>query len=261
MGTDEKLELLLEELERADAVIVGAGDELSRAGGLAVDAGNDAKRLGRDPGRYWAVYAAQLKSALSSGVPACFSDLSTLLGEHKFHALTTSADGMLARALGPERVTHMRGDWGALQCSRRCHDALYPASDVLDGVLSSVKDGRVPADAVPKCPECGEPLQPWVYGFSFLEGERHRSEYAKWNTFLKEHINSRILFFEVGLGTEAPEFIKMPFWQMAQQHPDCAYVALEPERAFAPSEIEDLATTLDGDLSALPARAVELGRA
>lgn len=258
METDAALDTLLDELDKADAVIVGAGNELTRAAGISVDASNDGTRLTRKPGMFWKVYADQLEQVEKAGTPQVFSDLAKLVEGTTFHGLTFAQDGLLARALGEEHVTQMRGDWAYLQCTERCKDELYPAANYIDQLDMDASGSAVDVKSVPVCPQCGSPMQPWIYSFTFLEGARYQDEFAKWNAFLQKHINSRLLFLEVGLGTENPEFIKEPFWQMVQQHPDCAYVALEPERAFAPTEIEDKATLVNADLAQTLKRACAL---
>ncbi len=258
MELDEKLEVVLDEIKKAEAVILGVGPDLSRAYGVRYDSKNTNKRLDNSPEEYWPVYASQEKSIIERDTPTGFNQLADLLKDKSCHVLTTSQDGLIARAFGSDAVTHMSGDWGALQCSRKCHDELYDAAEYVDDVIAASSVGSISRDDIPKCPKCGELMQPWVYSFNFLEGARHKSEYDKWNDFLKENINSRILFLAVGLGQDQPEFIKMPFWHMAQQHPNCFHATIESERAFAPGELDGKSVVVEGRIPEVLNRLEEL---
>ncbi len=46
---------------------------------------------------------------------------------------------------------------------------------------------EIPEEMIPRCPKCGAELEPWVRGYTFLEGSKYRDEYRKINEFLEEN--------------------------------------------------------------------------
>ena len=55
----------------------------------------------------------------------------------------------------------------------------------------------IPAELIPRCPKCGAEMEPWVRGYTFLEGKKYKEEYRKINEFLTANQNKKILFLEL----------------------------------------------------------------
>lgn len=51
---------------------------------------------------------------------------------------------------------------------------------------------------IPRYPRYGAELEPWMRGYTFLEGQKYRQKYEKVNAFLTAHRDSRLLFLELG---------------------------------------------------------------
>lgn len=66
--------------------------------------------------------------------------------------------------------------------------------------------------------------------------------------FLRRHQGLRVLFLELGVGGNTPGIIKYPFWKMAYENPNAAYVCINFEEAFAPCEIERRALCMESDI-------------
>lgn len=47
-------------------------------------------------------------------------------------------------------------------------------------------------------------MEPWVRGYTFLEGAKYRDEYRKINEFLEKNKEKKILFLELGVGRMTP---------------------------------------------------------
>lgn len=276
---DSSYQQLLDEIAKADAVIVGIGPDLSEAAGLALKGGSRAfderfSDFANDfflrsieqgerfkwtrPENKWAFTARLLQYLRDSEPGQPYADLVRLLEGKEFFALTPNSDGLAARALGDERVAMLRGDYRWLQCEKGCTDRVYPSEGYIDELVANTSGCAIPSELVPTCPECGRPLTPWVYGYEFLEGEHHKQQFEHWNAFLEKNINSKIVFLQVGAGMKNQEYLKLPFWNMTMQHPDAFYVAIEKQAAFAPPEIEDKALTFEGDIAAILHRAASL---
>ena len=107
----------------------------------------------------------------------------------------------------------------------------------------------VPADLVPRCPVCGEPMSMNLRADdTFVEDEGWHRASAAYSYFLKEHDGLHVLFFELGVGANTPVIIKYPFWQMTRENGQAAYACLNYGEAFCPKEIEDRSICVNGDI-------------
>ena len=66
--------------------------------------------------------------------------------------------------------------------------------------------------------------------------------------FLRTRAGQRMLFLELGVGSNTPVIIKYPFWQMTAQNPRAIYACLNAGEAFAPEEIRARAICINGDI-------------
>ena len=94
-------------------------------------------------------------------------------------------------------------------------------------------------------------------GFTFLEGEKYREEYNKWNRFLMENKDKNILFLELGVGRMTPMFIREPFWNMTYSWPKAFYIAINPQDALLPKELKEKGFTIKEDIAGVLENAIK----
>ena len=70
----------------------------------------------------------------------------------------------------------------------------------------------------------------------------------RYNDFVRRHENTRILYLELGVGSNTPGIIKYPFWQMTAENPKAVYVCVNQGEVFCPREIEGQSICIDGDI-------------
>lgn len=92
---------------------------------------------------------------------------------------------------------------------------------------------EIPTELIPRCPKCGAEMEPWVRGYTFLEGKKYRDEYEKVNEFIDTHKKEKMLFLELGVGRMTPMFIQEPFWNLTYQLPDAYYISINPKDAIS----------------------------
>lgn len=251
---------LSELIDGADAVLVGAASGMSAAAGYTFYYERDRmfldnfaefeRKYGFSTGfdgfyhRYrkdterWAFIAKMICMILEEGATQPYVDLHSLLDGKEYHILTTNQDEQFNRVFPEERISAIQGDWGLLQCSRPCHDGLYPSYDVCRRLRDSIDENlEVPEDMLPRCPRCGALMEPWVRSRVFLEGERYRDEYGKVNDFIARNRGGKLLLLEIGVGRMTPMFIQEPFWNLTLNLPQSRYVTINPRDALVPREI------------------------
>ncbi|MCM1479366.1 MAG: NAD-dependent protein deacetylase, partial [Muribaculaceae bacterium] len=70
----------------------------------------------------------------------------------------------------------------------------------------------------------------------------------RYENFIRARENSRILFFELGVGFNTPVIIKYPFWKMTAKNKNAFYACVNFGEAFCPEEISGRAICLNMDI-------------
>lgn len=96
----------------------------------------------------------------------------------------------------------------------------------------------IPSELIPRDPEDGAPLIPWLRHPGFLEGSRYEDAYRRIREFLDKYKGKKILFLELGVGRMTPMFIQEPFWQLTYQLPFAYYISVNPRDALLPTVLD-----------------------
>ena len=279
---NKNVSLLLEKMEWADAILVGAASGMSAAAGhrFYYERDDDFIRLfgefekkygfhnGFDgyyhpyPTRaeFWAFTATFIQHIYESSGGEPYANLQLLLSGKNYHILTTNQDTLFEQICPPEKISAIQGDWRYFQCLHRCHDAIYDNREQVRQMVDAIADCRVPEDLIPRCPKCGREMEPWVRGLSFLEGTKYREEYRKVNTFLTENRDRKILFLELGVGRMTPMFIQQPFWDLTYQLLQSFYITINPKDALLPIELVEKGAKIKEDIAVVLRDAVQQHR-
>ena len=256
-------------ISEADAVLVGAGAGLSTAAGFAYagprfdenfadfrDAYGIADMYSGgfypflDQETYWAWWSRMIwLNRYDCPVGQPYLDLVQMLQGRDYFVLTTNVDHQFQRAgIDRDRLFYTQGDYGLLQCSKPCHQATYDNEDLVRRMVAEQRDLRVPAELVPRCPRCGEPMVPNLRcDDTFVEDEGWHTAARRYDAFLHQHCRDRIVLLEVGVGGNTPVIIKYPFWKLASQNRHATYVQLNKGEMLAPSQLERQSVLLDCD--------------
>lgn len=266
------VEILLEQITRSDAILVGAAAGMSAACGFDFFYHNDAlfeRYLGAFGKKYgftgafngfyysypssrarWAFLArlGYLEYECPTGQP--YRDLIKLLAGKTYHIMTTNQDFQFTRVVSEERLSAIQGDFRYYQCSHRCHDALYDNRRMIYEMNAAIDDDLcIPEELIPRCPRCGAELEPWVRGDTFLEGQKYHEEYRKIGDFLQANQRKKILFLELGVGRMTPMFIQEPFWNLTYSLPGAFYITVNPQDAILPPELAGKGAAIREDIA------------
>ena len=276
----ENVDELLERIKWADAILVGAAAGMSASCGYHFFYQNDAifyqyfgefhRKYGftgafngfyhRYPNAraHWAFLArlAYLEYECEAGKP--YHDLMELIGNKTYHIMTTNQDFLFTHVAPEEKISAIQGDFRYYQCSHRCHDAIYYNKKMVYAMNAAIDENlEIPANMIPHCPKCGAELEPWVRGYTFLEGKKYRDEYRKINEFLAQHKEEKLLFLELGVGRMTPMFIQEPFWNLTYQLPQAYYIAINPKDALLPKELKGKGRAIKEDIALVLGDAVK----
>lgn len=266
----EKIEKLKQEIETADAIVIGAGAGLSASAGMSYSGERFEKNFADFQEKYgiqdmysggfypydtleeyWAWWSRHiLINRYEAGVGKPYCDLLELVKKKDYFVLTTNVDHQFQMAgFDKERLFYTQGDYGLWQCSRPCHQKTYDNEKMVRQMVSQQKEMKIPTELIPKCPVCGAPMTMNLrVDGTFVEDEGWHAAAGRYNEFIRQHKEEKVLFLELGVGANTPGIIKYPFWRMTVENPKAVYACVNYGEAFCPGEIEERSICLNMDI-------------
>ena len=266
----DDLARLRQELDRADAVVIGAGAGLSASAGFTYSGERFEKYFGDFIGKYgfhdmysggfypfetleehWAYWSRYIyiNRYLDAPKPV-YSILLKLVQDRDYFVLTTNVDHCFQKAgFDKHRLFYTQGDYGLWQCSKPCHSKTYDNEEAVRAMLAQQNSMKIPGESVPHCPVCGAPMSMNLRADgSFVEDSGWHKAARRYEEFLRRHEGMRVLFLELGVGGNTPGIIKYPFWRMTYENPRAVYACVNLGEAWAPKEIAERSVCIDGDI-------------
>ena len=203
---------------------------------------------------YWAWWSRHIFYNRYTDAPKpVYRDLLSLVKNKNYFILTTNVDHQFQKAgFEKERLFYTQGDYGLWQCSVPCHQKTYDNEDAVRQMLKEQHDMSIPSALIPYCPRCGKPMTVNLRSDStFVEDSGWQLAAQRYADFIAAHKNSRILFFELGVGLNTPGIIKYPFQRMTFDNPRSTYACINYGEADCPAEIRDRSICIDEDIRAV----------
>lgn len=250
----DDLARLRQELDRADAVVIGAGAGLSASAGFTYSGERFEKYFGdfiekygfrdmysggfypfetlEEHWAYWSRYI-YINRYLDAPKPV-YSILLKLVQDRDYFVLTTNVDHCFQKAgFDKHRLFYTQGDYGLWQCSKPCHSKTYDNEAAVRAMLAQQNSMKIPGESVPHCPVCGAPMSMNLRADgSFVEDSGWHKAARRYEEFLRRHEGMRVLFLELGVGGNTPGIIKYPFWRMTYENPRAVYACVNLGEAW-----------------------------
>ena len=287
MGSETRK--LQEALQQADSVIIGAGAGLSTSAGFTYDGERFQRYFSDFEAKYgfhdmysggfypfetleehWAYWSRFIFLNRYSDPPKpVYQKLLQLVKDKDYFVLTTNVDHCFQKAgFDKHRLFYTQGDYGLWQCGKPCHHKTYDNQDIVRRMVEAqgfrvTAQGlelpagaaprmAVPADLVPHCPRCGEPMSMNLRADdTFVEDEGWHQAAQRYSDFLRRHQHMRVLFLEAAVGFNTPTIVMYSFWRMVYEWEDAVYACLNYGEAFAPDEIKKKSICIDGDIGTI----------
>ncbi len=265
-----EIESLKEEIQIADAIVIGAGAGLSTAAGFTYSGERLQKYFVDFVSKYgfkdmysggfypfptleeqWAYWSRYIYINRYMDVDnGTYKRLFELVKDKEYFVLTTNVDHQFQKAgFDKSRPFYTQGDYGLWQCSEPCHQKTYDNEETVRAMFETQKDMRIPTELIPHCPICGKPMSMNLRADdTFVEDEGWHRASERYHDFLDTHDGQHILFLELGVGMNTPIIIKYPFWKMTYANPNAVYACLNFGEAYVPDEIEEQSICINGDI-------------
>ena len=269
----ENLQKLKEKLNIAEAVVIGAGSGLSSAAGFEYSGRRFSENFAdfeekygfhdmysggfypfEDRREYWAYWSRYILINRYKNIPKpeVFASLLSLVKNKNYFVITTNVDHCFQKSgFDKERLFYVQGDYGLFQCSEPCRQETYGNEEIIRRMVAEQKDMKIPENLIPRCPVCGrEMTENLRCDGRFVEDAGWHAAYKRYENFLRENKEKKILFLELGVGFNTPVIIKYPFVKMTADFPDAFYATVNKE-AFVPSVISKKAAAVPADIGTL----------
>lgn len=283
----DEIKRLADELDRAEAVVIGAGSGLSTSAGFTYTGERFRRYFGdfidkygfrdmysggfypfKTPEEHWAYWSRYIYINRYTAAPKpVYGNLLKLMQNKDYFVLTTNVDHQFQKAgFDKESLFYTQGDYGLWQCSVPCCDRTYDNKDTVRIMVAAqgfdfeengslyLKDGtqlkaEIPSGLVPFCPVCGRPVTMNLrVDSTFVEDEGWRRAARRYEEFIGRVKGRRTLYLELGAGMNTPGIVKFSFWRMTAANPQAVYACINYGEACAPREIADRSICINGDI-------------
>lgn len=266
----DKILQLKQELDTADAIVIGAGAGLSTSAGFAYTGERFERYFGDFIQKYgfrdmysggfypfasleehWAYWSRYIYINRYQDAPKnVYGELLKLVQEKDYFVLTTNVDHCFQKAgFEKHRLFYTQGDYGLWQCSKPCCQKNYDNEATVRKMIDEQTDMAIPSELVPHCPVCGAPMTMNLRADNtFVEDEGWHKAAERYQDFIRRHKGLHILYLELGVGWNTPVIIKYPFWKMTSQNPKAVYACINLSETYCPPEISKQSICIDGDI-------------
>lgn len=266
----EQIKTLKNEIECADAIVIGAGAGLSSSAGFLYE-GKRFKEYFSDfearygfhdmysggfypyktPEEYWAYWSRNIYVNRYIDAPKpLYNELFHIVENKDYFVITTNVDHCFQKAgFDKKRLFYTQGDYGLFQCSVPCREETFDNETIIRRMVKEQKNMLIPSELLPVCPHCGKPMTMNLRSDDrFAEDKGWHEAAERYQSFLRARKDRHILFLELGVGYNTPVIIKYPFWQMTAKNPQAVYACVNNGEAICPKEIENRSICINSDI-------------
>lgn len=264
--------LLHQLIEEAEAVVIGIGAGMSAATGFTYVGKRFTDEfpdfIGKyrffdmlqaslfdfeDAQEYWAFQSRFcLLNFFDQPVGQAYIDLRQLMIDKNYHVITTNADNAFyAAEFDMNKVFRIQGEYGLWQCSNHCHQQTYHDEALIRQMATEQSEMKVPAALVPHCPKCGSVMEINKRNEEkgMVEDGHFHEQKARYEQFLQENEEKKVLYLEIGVGHTTPQFIRQPFQKMTEENPNALFVTMNQKDYFIPHAIRSQTIRVDEDIA------------
>ena len=175
---------------------------------------------------------------------------SPVLGKIPPTGLSGGVKTLILVKFDKDKIFAVQGDFSLFQCSKPCRQETFYNEKYIREMIKYKKEMKIPTELIPKCPYCGENMSMNLRADStFVQDKNWDKQKSKYENFLKNSDNSKILFLELGVGFNTPSIIKYNFWRMTLNNKKSVYASINLGECYCASDIAERSICIDADIS------------
>lgn len=271
MDKNKLIQKLKEEIENSEYILIGAGAGLSTSAGFLYDGKrfeDNFKDYIKKYGftdmysagfynfptleEYWAYFSLYVYiNRYDIEENETYLNLYNIVRNKNYFVITTNVDGRFADSkFDKDKIFAVQGDFSLFQCSKPCRQETFYNEKYIREMIKYKKEMKIPTELIPKCPYCGRNMSMNLRADStFVQDKNWDKQKSKYENFLKNSDNSKILFLELGVGFNTPSIIKYNFWRMTLNNKKSIYASINLGECYSASDIEERSICIDADIS------------
>ena len=271
MDKNKLIQKLKEEIENSEYILIGAGAGLSTSAGFLYDGKrfeDNFKDYINKYGftdmysagfynfptleEYWAYFSLYVYiNRYDIEENETYLNLYNIVKNKNYFIITTNVDGRFADSkFDKDKIFAVQGDFSLFQCSKPCRQETFYNEKYIREMIKYKKEMKIPTELIPKCPYCGRNMSMNLRADStFVQDKNWDKQKLKYENFLKNSDNSKILFLELGVGFNTPSIIKYNFWRMTLNNKKSVYASINLGECYGASDIEERSIRIDADIS------------
>ena len=271
MDKNKLIQKLKEEIENSEYILIGAGAGLSTSAGFLYDGKrfeDNFKDYIKKYGftdmysagfynfptleEYWAYFSLYVYiNRYDIEENETYLNLYNIVKNKNYFVITTNVDGRFADSkFDKDKIFAVQGDFSLFQCSKPCRQETFYNEKYIREMIKYKKEMKIPTELIPKCPYCGRNMSMNLRADStFVQDKNWDKQKSKYENFLKNSDNSKILFLELGVGFNTPSIIKYNFWRMTLNNKKSIYASINLGECYSASDIEERSICIDADIS------------
>lgn len=260
---ENDLQNIAECIKKADCILIGAGAGLSAAAGI--DYGDmqvfaklfpqmvkkGFRRQYELIGYYdwseeeeWAYWSTHVNYVRFQTPPKpLYTTLLEIIADKDYFVITSNVDAQFYKSgFDAERIFTPQGDYARLQCVKPCTTETWSTKEVIDKILPNIdQENFVVKDSalIPRCPSCGGRVFLNVHLDAGYNDEPYREQSHKYQSWLREAANKKLVILECGVGYNSPGVIRWPFEKTVQLLPNVQFVRINEKNPEVPESIKD----------------------
>lgn len=276
---EEKYRKVLTKIQEADSIVIGASNGLSISEGYHIFAEDSSflEHFGDFREKYgfrsiikgcfypypsqeekWAFFSRMFEYFLyNKEASPIMKNLYELVKDKNYFVVTSNIDAHFTLAgFHKERLFEVEGNCRNLQCSRGCHNRIYPGDEILSKMAQNQENGKVP---IPKCPECGGMMQVHIeVDRNFLRDESWQVSFKAYQDFIDKAHGKKIVLLELGVGARN-QMIKAPFMNLTNLEEYATYITFNKgSELYIPEAIAAKSIGIDGDIAQVLQQLVQM---
>ncbi|MFC7679912.1 Sir2 family NAD-dependent protein deacetylase [Paenibacillus sp. GCM10028914] len=279
---EDKYSRVLSKIDEADAIVIGASNGFSISEGIHIFADNSAfqENFGDFREKYgfrsiihgcfypfpseeekWGFFSRLYDYFLyKNEASPVMKTLYELVKDKNYFVVTSNIDDHFRQAGVPkERLFEIEGNCRNLQCANGCHQQIYPGDEILSKMARNQKNGKIPQNLIPTCPECGGLMSVHIeIDRSFLKGEAWQTSYQAYQDFIEKSQGKKLVLLELGVGS-GNQLIKLPFMRLTHQEEYASYITFNKgSELYIPEAIAPKSIGMDGDIAEVLQKLVQM---
>ena len=244
---DDRTKEILQQIEEAEYVLVGLGQEFDMEVFLTVrpEYIRIREQLQENNAMWFLPYVEeqlrmQYLPELENDVRQGLQNLATVLEKKSYFVVSSATNHDLAQApwkkmlLKKERYVAPCGDWSKKQCPDNCGEAVSeltdPDREQLQKCFEAMKSGKFDEPFLGTCPKCGKNL---ILNNVYAQRYDEKGYLEAWTTYqnwLQNTLNHRMVLLEIGEGGRFPSIIRNPFRRIAMFQQKAVLYSIDGEQ-------------------------------